>query len=180
MPAHHDTDVDARQRGVVEVHTREGLRHEACSRREAGGVVVGDQVVVDRLRNVDRAQRVVGLGRLFADDAHGVRRVIAADVEEVLDLVHAQHLEDFLAVFQVGFVAGGAECRRGRGGHQFKVVAGFLREVDEVFIDDAAHAVARAVHQLHVAKAPRFEGHADHRLVDHGGRPAALGDENFS
>jgi hypothetical protein len=59
----------------------------------------------------------------------------------VLDLVRAQHLEDLLAIGQVGLVARGAQRRRRRGRHQFQVVAGLLREVDQVFVDDAAHAV---------------------------------------
>ena len=69
------------------------------------------------------AQRIAGLARLLADDAHRVRRVVAADVEEVADAVRLQHLEDLLAVGQVGLVAGRAERRGGRGGHQLEVVA---------------------------------------------------------
>jgi hypothetical protein len=56
-----------------------------------------------------------------------------------------QHLEDLVAVGQVGLVAGAAQRRAGVAGHQFQVVAGLLRQVDEVFVDDAAHTMARAV-----------------------------------
>ena len=118
--------------------------------------------------------------RFQADDAHRVRRVVAADVEKVLDLVRLQDLEDFLAVTLVGLVACGAQRRRWRVGDQFKVVAGFLRQVHEVLIDDAAHAVARAVDARDLSKPPRLQRHADQRLVDHRRRAAALGDENFS
>ncbi|MDT4863598.1 hypothetical protein FQZ97_983110 [compost metagenome] len=180
MPPHHHAHVHAGQRGVVEVGTGKGLCHEARRRGKAGRVVVAHQVVVDGLGDVDRTQRVVRLARLFAHDAHRVRRIVAADVEEVLDLVGPEHLEDFLAVLQVGLVARGAQ-RRGRGtGHRFEVVTGLLREVHELLVHDATHAVARAVDQLHVLETPRLQRHAHQRLVDHGGRAAALGDENFS
>ena len=61
-----------------------------------------------------------------------------------------------------------------------EVVGGLLGQVDEVLVDDAAHAVARAVDALDAAEAPRFEHHADQRLVDDGGRAAALGDEDLA
>ena len=54
-------------------------------------------------------------------------------------------------------------------------MAGFLRQVDEFFIDDAAYAMARAVHQFDIAKPARFQRHADQRLIDHRRRAAALG-----
>ena len=119
VAAHHDADVNAGQRGVVEVGAGKGQRHEARRTGETRRVVVEHEVVVDRLRDVDAAQRVAGLGGLLGDDAHGVRRVVAADVEEVLDLVRLEHLEHLLAVGQIGFVACAAQRRGGRVGHQF-------------------------------------------------------------
>ena len=179
VPAHHHAQVDARQRGVVEVGAGKGLGHEARGRRKARRVVAADQVVVDRLGDVDAAQRVGrGLG-LLADDAHRVRRVVAADVEEMPDAMRLQHLEDLLAVGQVGLVAGAAQGRRGRGRHQFEVVAGLLGQVDEVLVDDAAHAVARAVDQVDALVAARLHHHADEALVDHRGGAAALRDEDL-
>ena len=65
-------------------------------------------------------------------------------------------------------------------GHQFQVVAGLLREVNQVFIDDAAYTVAGAVDQINTVMAPCFQHHADEALVDHGGGAAALGDQYFS
>jgi hypothetical protein len=108
MAPHHDADIHAGQGRVVQVGPGEGLRDEARGRRKARRVVVADQVVVDRLRDVDAAQRITGFLRLQAYDAHRVGRIVAADVEEVLDFVRLQHLEDFLAIGQVGLVAGGA------------------------------------------------------------------------
>ena len=180
MSPHHHADVHAGQRGIIEVGAGEGLRDEARGRRETGRVVVADQVVVDGLRDVDAAQRVAGLLRFEADDAHRVGRVVAADVEKVFDLVRAQHVENLLAVGDVGLVAGRAERRRRRRGDQFEVGGGLLGQVDELFVDDAAHAMQGAVYARHLGKAARFEHHARERLVDHGGRAASLGDENFS
>jgi hypothetical protein len=118
--------------------------------------------------------------RLFAHDAHRVRRVVAADVEEVLDLVSAQHLEDLLAVGQVWLVARGAQRGRGRVGHRFQVVAGLLGEVDKVLVDDATHAVARAVDKLHIPETPRLKHHTHHGLVDDCRGSAALSDQNLA
>jgi hypothetical protein len=98
----------------------------------------------------------------------------------VLDLVRLQHLEHLVAVGQVGLVARAAQRRRRRVGHQFQVVAGFLRQVDEVFVDDAAHAVAGAVHALDALVAACFEHHADQALVDDCGGAATLGDEDLA
>ena len=73
MAPHHHADIDARQRRIVEIGAGEGLGDEARGRRETGCVVVLDQIVVDRLRDMDAAQRVSGGLCFFADDAHGVR-----------------------------------------------------------------------------------------------------------
>ena len=89
-----------------------------------------------------------------------------------------QHLEDVLAVLQVGLVARRAQRRRRRRGHALELRAGLHRQVDEILVDDAAHAVARAVDALDAGQRARREHRADERLVDHGGRAAALGDKD--
>ena len=180
VPPHDHGHVHARQRGVVQVGACKGLGHEARGRGKAGRVVVAHQVVVDGLRDVDAAQRVARPRRLLADDAHRVRRVVAADVEEVADAVGLQHLEDLLAVLQVRLVAGGAERRAGCACHQFQVVAGFLREVEEVLVDDAAHPVTGAVHPFHAELPARLQHHAHQGLIDHRRRAASLGDQNLA
>ena len=65
-------------------------------------------------------------------------------------------------------------------GDVFEVVGGLAGEIDEVLLDDAAHAVDRAVNGGDLAEFAGLEGDADDALVDHGGGAAALGDENFS
>jgi hypothetical protein len=180
VPPHHHADVDAGQTRVVEVGAGKGLGDETRRAREARRVVVQHQVVVDGLGDVDAAQRVVRAGGLLGDDADGVAAVVAADVEEMLDAMRPQHLEHLLAVGEVGLVAGAAQCRRRRAGHQLEVVAGLLREVDEVLVDDAAHAVARAVDALDADVAPRLQHHAHQALVDDRGGAAALRDEDLA
>ena len=109
VTAHHDTDVDALERAVVEVDAGECLSDETGCGAEARAVVVFHQVVVDRLGNVDRAQFVVCLLRLFVDDTDGVGRVVATDIEEVADVVGLHDLEHAGAVFLIGLVAGREE-----------------------------------------------------------------------
>jgi hypothetical protein len=103
----------------------------------------------------------------------------SADVAERVDLMRLQHLENFLAVFDVGLVAGRAERGGRRGGDGFEIGGGFLRKVDEILLNDAAHAVHRAVDVRDVGKASRLERYADQRLVDHRRRPTALRDQNL-
>ena len=106
-------------------------------------------------------------------------RVIAADIEEAADAMGAQHLEDFLAIFQVRLVAGGAERGGGRIGDHLEIMRRLLRQIDEVLVDDAAHAVEGAIDALDLAKFARFQHRADERLVDDGGRAAALCDDDL-
>ncbi len=180
VAAHHDGDIDARKGAVVEIGAGEGERDEARGGTESGGVVVDRQVVVDRLRDVDAAQVVFRFLRLFADDAQRIRRIVAADIEECADLVGLQDLEDFLAVFQVGLVAGRAQRRTRRVGDVLQVVGGFERQVDEFLVDDAAHAVGGAIDAFDGAELARFDDRADHGFVDHGGGTATLSDEHFT
>ncbi len=51
--------------------------------------------------------------------------------------------------------------------------------IDEILVDDAAHAVIGAIDPLHLPEFARFQNRPDQRLVDDGGRAAALGDENL-
>ena len=117
--------------------------------------------------------------RLFRDDADGVGGIVAADIEEGADLMRLQHLENLVAIFGVGLVAGRAERGGRRIGHHFEIVAGLLGQIEEILVDDAAHAVMGAIDALDAGEFARLQHHARERLVDDGGRAAALGDENF-
>ena len=174
MAPHDHAHIDTGQGRIVQIGPGKGLRHKARRGWEARRVVVADQIVVNGLGDVDAAQRVIGFERLLAHDAHGVRRIVATDVEKVLNLMRLQDLENLLAVGQVRFVTGGAQGAGGRVGHQLQVVVGFLRQIDKIFVHDATHTVACAVNTLDRTKAPRLQRHAHQRLVDHRRGAAAL------
>ena len=55
VPAHHHRAIDAFKRQIVEIGAGEGLNDEARRRRIARHVVEADEIVVDGLRDVDRA-----------------------------------------------------------------------------------------------------------------------------
>ena len=90
-----------------------------------------------------------------------------------------QDLEDLLTVFEVRLVARRAERRGGSGRDRLQIGDRLLAEVDEVVVDDPAHAMKRAVDVGHAGKPPRLERHADQRLVDDRRRTAALGDKDL-
>ena len=121
VPAHDDRAIDALQRVVVEIGAHEGLNHEARGGRETRRVIEADEIVVDGLRDVNGVDADALPRRLLGDDPHGVGGIVAADVEEGVDVVRAQHLEDFLAIFAVGLVAGRAERRGRAGGDRFEI-----------------------------------------------------------
>ncbi len=91
-----------------------------------------------------------------------------------------ENLEYFLAILEVGLVACRSERRGGCAGHHFDVVAGFLGKVEKFLIDDAGHAVVSAIDQLNVTEFAGFENNPGHRLIDDGGRAAALGNQHLA
>ena len=143
-------------------------------------MVEADEIVVDGLRDMDRAQPMIGFLGLLGDDAHSVGGIVAADVEERVDRVGFEDLEDLLAVFAVRLVAGRAEG--GGGGRRDRLEVGdrLLPEVDEIVVDDAAHALQRAIDMRDVREAPRLQRNAGQRLVDDRRRSASLGDKNLA
>ena len=170
MTAHHGDDVDAGQGPVVQVDAGKGTGHEAGGRGIARRVVVDREIVVDGLRHVDTAQRIVGLSRLGGNDAQSVGGVVAADIEERVDFVRLQHLEDLVAVLAVGLVAGAAEGGRRGAGDKLQIVRGLLGQIQKVLVDDAAHPAERTVDVLDGLVFPRFDDDAGKGFVDHGRR----------
>ena len=61
-------------------------------------MVASDEVVIDRLRNMDATQWVVCCLGLLAYDANCVRGVVTSDVEEVLNLMRPEDFEYVLAI----------------------------------------------------------------------------------
>jgi hypothetical protein len=104
------------------------------------------QVVVDRFADVEALHFVSVRHRFFVDDVRRLGRVIAADVEEVADIVFLQHLENGHAILLGRFLADRAERGGGGVGDFFEGLGGFLAEVDEVFLRGCRFdAVQRAV-----------------------------------
>ena len=116
-----------------------------------------DEIVVDRLGDMHGAKPVVGFLRLLRDNAHRVGGIVAADVKERVDRVRLQDLEDLPTIFEVRLVASGSECggRRRRDG--LEVGDRLWSEIDKVVVDDAAHALQRAIDVADVGKPPRLE-----------------------
>ena len=179
VAAHHHRDIDAFQRQIVEIGAGEGLRHKARRRGIARRVVEADEIVVDGLGDVNRAQPMIAFLRLLGDDPHRIGGIVAADIEERVDRVGFEDLEDLLAILAVGLVAGGSERGGRRRRDRLEIGDRLLAEIDQIVVDDPAHALQRAIDMRDVGKPPRLERHPGQRLVDDGRRPAALGDKDL-
>ena len=177
VAAHHDVDLHAAERAVVQIVAPEGARDEARRGAVAGRVVARAQVAVDRLGDVHDLQRRARRGGALGDDARGVRRIVAADVEKVADAAREQRRENRVAILGRGFVPAGAERGRRRGGDFLELRRADAAQVDEVALQHAVDAVARAEYAAdRGAGGPRGEDDARERLVDDHGGTARLGD----
>ena len=185
--APHDyIDLDAAEAGVVERIAHMGKCDEARRGGKARCVVVFLQVVIDGLRHMEAVHLVARFGRLLAHDAAGVGGIVAADIEEIADVVLAAALEDLGAIGIVGLVAGGTERRRGGLCDQFDLLGRQLGQVNQIaaVLGDAAHAVTHPIDALHLAGGHKallqtFD-HAGQRLVDDGGGTAGLPDNRIA
>ena len=161
------------------------LHHHAdilCGGAIAGGVVGEHQVVVDGLGHAhepDAAAHGLSVPGQLVD---GVHAVVAADVEEPLDIQLLQNGEQLfkhrLVLLRRGqLVAAGAQEGGRRAFEQFDVNVGAqaLREVADLFIQQALDAVQHAVHVLRAAVLAGLE-HARQAGIDDGGGAAALAD----
>ena len=68
--------------------------HVAGRAAEAGRVVGAAQIVVDRLGHAHADQFVALLAAIALHAMDGVHRVVAADEEEIADVVPAEHVQD--------------------------------------------------------------------------------------
>ncbi len=110
MTPHDHRDMYARKRAVVQIKPHKALGDKLGRGREARGMVVDHEVVIDGLRDVDGTKLVAFQLGLLIDNTHSVRGVIAADIKEVAHIMRTEDLEDFLAVLAVRLVPG-----RGQG-----------------------------------------------------------------
>ena len=156
---------------------REVLDHAAVAR----AVVGGRKVVVDRLRDADHAQLVALLLGQLRDLVRGVLGIVAANIEEVADVVGLEDLEDALEVLLLlELVAAGAE---GGARGVLKGTDLLLRlggEVDQVLLEEAEHAVERPVDFLNAVVIQRFGDNTGHAGVNDGGGSAGLAHKNVA
>ena len=180
VAAHDDRDIDARQRGVVEVGAHEGLGDEARRRGEARRVVEADEVVVDGLGDVDGADRIAGLVRLFGHDpapcrrnrCRRCRRNVSISCARRTRKISWQYLRSGLSRVEPSAAAG-------RDRHRLQVDGRLAGEIDKILVDDAAHAMDGAVDMGDRGIAARLQRDADQRLIDDGRRAAPLRDQDF-
>ena len=137
-------------------------------------MVVFAEIIVNRLADVEALHDIAGLLRFLINDVGGLGAVVAADVEEIADVVLLQDLENFRAIFRRRFLADRAEGGGRRTGDEFEVGLGLLAEVAEVFFEDTFEAVERAEDPLYLFVFLGFEDGADEALVDDDGRATAL------
>ena len=106
----------------------------------------------------------------FGDLVGGVLGIVAAGVEEVADVLRFEDLEHALEIRLVlQLVAAGA---KGRAGSVAETANGLLRlrsEIDEIFVEDAQHAVERAVNFLDTVMVQRLGDDAFDAGVNDGG-----------
>ena len=69
-------------------------------------MVVEQQVVVDRLRDVNRPEVVAGFFGMPIDNLHRVGGIVPPNIEEITDVMLAHDLEHACAIFLIWFVAG--------------------------------------------------------------------------
>ena len=144
--------------------------------------MVGErEIVIDRLRDADDAELVALRLRELGDLVGGVLGVVAADVEEVADVVR---LEDFKDAVEIGLllelVTAGAEGGAGRVLEGADLLLGLGREVDQVFLENTEHAVERAVNLLDALMVERFGNDAGDAGVNDGGGATGLAHQNVS
>ena len=147
----------------------------------AGAVVGRGQVVLDGLRDADDAE-VVGLrGRELTQLGGGLLGVGVADVEIIADVVCLEYLERALVIG--GLLQLGAAGAEGRAGREAEAADGLLRlggEIDEILVQEAEHAVERAVDFLNAGMVERFGDNAGDAGVDDGGGAARLADQTVT
>jgi len=127
------------------------------------------------------AQVVALLRRLLADDAHGVGRIVAADIQEPGRAVGLQRCEDVPAIGQIGLVIASSPGPRTAWRRSLRDWPGFRpeRSTKSSFTMPRT-PVARAIDPLDLRKQSRFEHGTGQRLIDHRRRAAAHGDHQLA
>ena len=148
MPAHDHVNLDTRQRPVVAVAAHDGTSDKLGGTAEAGGMVVFEQVVINRLWDMETAARVIDLAGMLVDDMGRFGRIVPANVKEITNIVFQHNAENLEAFLVGGFLAHTAQGRGWRRRNRFQVGLGFLAQVYHVLIQHALDSMQGAINTL--------------------------------
>ena len=145
-------------------------------------MVGAEEVVVDRLGHAHHTALVADGLHVLVDLVAGVHGVVAAVIEEVADIVLAEHLEDALIVGVVlggigDFIAAGAERGGGRILQQRQLLGILQPHIKQAVVQHALDAVLRAEHLRDGAGLERRVDHAVCAGIDDGRGAAGLADD---
>ena len=185
---HHQDRVGRRRAGVLLVRAEHAAGPVPRDRAVAGRVVdelelrIAD-VVVDRLRHARGDEVQPALGRQRAHLVRGVHRVVAADVEEIADVVRLEHLDravEVLPVLLLELVAAGADrAGRRRDAQQLDLLRRLRAEVHQLLLQHALDAVEPGVDRAEIVRErPARINDRAKAVVDDGRRPAGLRDDD--
>ena len=95
---------------------------------------------------------------LLRDNSHRVRGIIAADVKKRVDFVRAEEtMKISWQYFRSGLSRVEPSAAAGDRGHRLEIGGRLLAQIDEILMDDSAHAVERAVDVGDGGKSPRLQ-----------------------
>ena len=169
---HHHMDGQA---GSVQRQLAGGFRRVAGGGAEAGTVIGDVQVVVHGLGNADDLHiQPLGLGKL-GDLVAGVHGIVAAVVEEAVDVEFSQGLQNggIIRVRQLPPAgADGGMAELGNGG------SGNVGQINEIPLQNSLCPKPGGVDLIHLAAFPGGLHNALEGGIDDRGRAAAVGDQN--
>ena len=144
--------------------------------------VVGDgKVVIYRFCDPDDAHIVALGGGVISYFVGGVLGIVAAYVEEKADIVRLEHFDYAREVlFAPELVAAGSEGGARRIAQAAHRLLGFVREVDELFVQNAFNSVEGAVNFLYAVVVERFRYDAGEARIYDGSGAAGLSYQNVS
>ncbi len=182
----NDSDGIQRINGGIPDDLLYGRGHVFGGGPEAGRVVGVHEIVVDRFRNPDKADRTADHGAVLGELIDRIHGIVSTDIEKRADLIFVQQIENA----DVGFFirANGRQLiatgpQNGRWGLPEKLRL-FFRvkqtvELDELFLQESFDPVAGAENAFDLFILPCFAIYAEKRGVDGGCRTAGLCCDNI-
>ena len=153
-------------------------RDEASSRSVARAVIGDTKVIVDSLGDVEALHLVALLSSGFVDYMCGLSGVVAANVEEELNVKFLQHWDHFGKVLFGWLHAHRSKSSSRDLRHRSEVFRCLLPEVNQVLGQEALDAVPHAQYAGDVVVLKRLRHEAHQRLVNHNRRPPRLPDHS--